>query len=105
MCVCVCVCVYVCVYKRTSAREAYTSNGGQYLVGGMILAAFFASIVQAQVLPEEGSDQEHAFQILEYIFTGFFTLELLLNVFGHWFLPFVTRWPLIVLLVVCPRLH
>ena len=41
----------------------------------------------AQILPEPGSHSAKILDGFEFLFTVLFTLELLLNMFGHWFRP------------------
>ena len=53
-------------------------------MGLAIVLSYFASVADAQVLPEPGSKEEKASRTIEICFTVFFALELLFNMFGSW---------------------
>ena len=52
------------------------------------MASFTISLVQSEMVPIEGSFDDGVFQILDYIFTGLFTIELIVTFVGHMGLVF-----------------
>ena len=44
-----------------------------------------------QILPEEGSQEAARLEIMEYIFTILFTIELCINLFGSWYVLVSSR--------------
>ncbi|EKX31043.1 hypothetical protein GUITHDRAFT_122754 [Guillardia theta CCMP2712] len=74
--------------ERRLARELYESFGFQLAIGLVIFFSYVASLANAQLLPESGSDMDRNFRIIELAVTAVFTLELVVNLFGHWFNKF-----------------
>jgi len=67
----------------------------------LIFTNFITQIIDNQVWPEEGEPLFHVMQILDMIFTCLFTVELLINLYGHWWRPFFADgWSLFDLIVV-----
>ena len=58
----------------------------------MIFMNFILNIAEAELEMdlEEGSTTRAAFYICDLTFAGFFAAELLVNIFAHWFLAFVS---------------
>ena len=63
----------------------YNAPATQLTVAVLIFANFVVSTVQAQMLPSEGSAATHVFTQLEWVFNMVFLVELVVNMFGHWF--------------------
>jgi hypothetical protein len=78
--------------ERRKAREIYQSDPVQYIVGIFILASYAQAILGAQLLPTPGSSNDDIFKNLELIFTIIFSVELAVNLFGHWWVLFVKDW-------------
>lgn len=73
---------------QSKVREFYLSTVIQMLVAFLILTNFIASAINAQLLPENGSVPYVIIQGFEYAFTTLFTIELLVNFYGHFFWEF-----------------
>ena len=76
---------------QRTCRSIYNSNAAQYSIGAVILASYITAMTGAQLLPEDGTREASYFFTLEIIFTGIFTLELLFNLFGSWWRPFLAE--------------
>ena len=63
----------------------YNSPAIQITVAALIFANFVVSAVQSQLVPAEGSPAMHVFTVLEWVFNMVFLVELVVNMFGHWF--------------------
>eukprot|EP00961_Rhodomonas_salina_P228264 3085458-Rhodomonas_salina.3 len=61
----------------------------QALIAFFIVGNFVSSIVEAEMNPKLGTKENIVLQTIDYCFTGIFTLELALNMFVHWWKPFV----------------
>lgn len=72
-------------------REFMQLHVVELVVSGAIIGAFLASCLEAQLLPEDGTPARTVFDVLEILFSIFFLEELALNLFGYWFLAFVTN--------------
>ena len=66
----------------------YNSSIMQSIIAFLIFANFIMNCVQAEMNPERDSDLERAFGMADIAFNVFFTLELIVNLFAHWFYPF-----------------
>jgi len=73
---------------QPKVKAFYETNPIQLGVAGLIFANFFVSAGEAQVVPDEGSEAEFVFYVFEIIFNFFFTVELIINMYGSWFLHF-----------------
>lgn len=69
-------------------KEIYNSMVIQIVVAFLILANFTFSAVEAQILPQDGSNIAGIFEIVDMIFTVLFTIELAFNFYGHFFWEF-----------------
>ena len=56
------------------------SNAYQLLGSVIIILSFLSDIAESELLPDEGSQLERLFLSLDWGFSGFFLLELLLQV-------------------------
>lgn len=76
--------------KTFLQRQCYTlyhTTAFQVAVAALIFINFFISIVEAEMNPLTPS-QERTFGIFELLFNIIFAVELLINMEGHYFLPF-----------------
>lgn len=69
-------------------RNAYASQPVQLLVAGLIFANFILSAYEKQVLAPEGSPEAKVIYNWEVFFAVAFGIELLCNMYGHWFRAF-----------------
>lgn len=74
-------------YQEEVAR-LYETPVIQIAVAGLIFGNFIISACQAQVLPTEGSAAETVFLAFEIFFNTAFTIELIMNMYGKFFVPF-----------------
>ncbi|EKX43249.1 hypothetical protein GUITHDRAFT_110665 [Guillardia theta CCMP2712] len=71
------------------------------IVGGIIFASYITALVNAQILPEPGSHRDKVFTALEWFYNFSFTLDLLMNLYGHYSVDFFKDgWNLLDLVVV-----
>ena len=70
--------------------KIYHSNRVQYFISVVIGASYLCALIGAQILPEQGTEAARSLWILEVLFTTVFTAELLFNLFGAWWKPFVS---------------
>jgi len=76
---------------QRTCRSVYNSNTAQYWIGAVIFASYITAMMGAQLLPEDGTRAASYFFALEFIFTVLFTFELLFNLFGSWWRPFLAE--------------
>jgi len=69
-------------------KDSYLLNSVQYGVAGLIFANFIVSAAEAQVLATEGSMEDDIFKVFDFFFTIIFTVEVLWNLYGHFFVEF-----------------
>lgn len=69
-------------------RKKYESNYVQIFVAFLIFLNFFVSAAEAQILPGKGSDAAQVFLVFEWFFGIAFSVELIFNMYGFWFIPF-----------------
>ena len=113
MCVCICVCVcvwlcmYVCMYAYMYAYMYTYLSYNVYIYN--IKNLIFTNITmvkkkKTELESKEGYDtkaSDRTFDTIEHIFTVLYTLELLVNMYGHWFYEFFTSaWSLFDLFIV-----
>ena len=55
---------------------------------GLIIGSFACDIIEAELMPEEGSDTQDIFDTLDIFFNIAFIGELVLNMGAHWFTEF-----------------
>ena len=81
-------------------HSLYQADRCQYAVALMIMLNFITNLVEKEIDPL-GTLHKSTWRGLEAFFNAFFLLELLLNMYAHWFCPFfVSGWNLFDLLVV-----
>jgi len=68
--------------------KSYLANSVQFAVAGLIFANFIVSAAEVQVLPKKGTAQADIFKVFEFFFTIIFTVEVIWNLYGHWFCLF-----------------
>ena len=68
---------------KNDAKRMHDSNNFQQLFGSIIICNFIVSLVQAQMVPGEASTAAGAFHILDLVFTGLFTIELIITFIAH----------------------
>jgi len=66
----------------------YNSDACQVVVACLIVANFLTNICEKQILPEEDSTGYYVFEGLELFYNVAFTIELGINIYGHWFCLF-----------------
>ena len=90
---------------QRSTAALYETDIVQYTVGLVIFSSYISSIVGSELLPEDGTKAAHFFKVLEYVYTGIFAAELMVNMFGSWFWPFfASGWNIFDFLVVITSL-
>lgn len=73
---------------QSKIRNLYESVPIQVFVAILIFGNFFVSAAEAQIKPSEGSTAFDVFLVFEYFFAIAFTVELVINWYGFWFIPF-----------------
>eukprot|EP00960_Hanusia_phi_P040004 754191-Hanusia_phi.AAC.8 len=71
-------------------RIVYNHTAVQGFFVGLILLNFLCNAIQCEVGNVPGSHTSRLFDSFDLIFTIFFTIELFVNAFAHWFWPFIT---------------
>lgn len=61
----------------------------QGLVAVLIVSNFIINIIQGEITSVEGSTSEQTFSEIDLFFTLAFLCELLFNMLGSWFWPFI----------------
>ena len=69
--------------KRYQTREAYDSLWFQYAVAVMICTGFVIDVIEAQLMPAEGSSGEQIFFTIDVLLSSAFTIELIINLFAN----------------------
>mmetsp|Transcript_30470 Transcript_30470/g.72147 ORF Transcript_30470/g.72147 Transcript_30470/m.72147 type:complete len:423 (+) Transcript_30470:195-1463(+) len=83
------------------ARGVYRNGYTQTVIVIMITGNFAMNIAQAQLNPDTDSKLNDLFEVLDWLFTVVFAIELAFNAFGHWFWEFVRDgWSMFDLVVV-----
>jgi len=67
---------------RAKTLNYYRSHLSQYIVAVVIVLGFVVDVAEAQLLPDEGSEGERVFLLLDIVITAFFTVEILVNLFA-----------------------
>lgn len=75
-------------YNQNRVRELYETPITQFTVAFLIFLNFIAEAFNAQILPEKGSTGAFVFLVFEVIFNVSFTIELIWNMYGSWFIQF-----------------
>jgi hypothetical protein len=79
---------------RAKRKIMIQSNGWQYILAIIILLGFACDVLTAQVLPQPQSREKMIFFALDIVVSGFFTIDLCINMFANssdWFRPFYTE--------------
>jgi len=66
----------------------YLQNSVQIFVAVLILLNFITAAANAQILPEDGSSTSRLFVAFEYFYVYAFLVELVFNMYGHFFWDF-----------------
>ena len=72
---------------QAHARNMYKSIFAQSLVATVIVASFFVGLWDSELQPEQGTMLGGAIMLCEVMFTAFFSLELIFNLFGSFVFP------------------
>jgi voltage-gated sodium channel len=76
------------LWRQREFRAKYETNVVQIGVAVVIALNFFISAINAQILPDEGSNAQMAFFGFEIFFAVVFTVELIWNMYGSWWCLF-----------------
>ena len=86
---------------QTAARLMHDTDLFQQFFGGIICTSFIISLVRSEMVPAAGSYNDGVFEIIDLIFTGFFTVELAITFVAFAFvLFFKDAWRVFDLLIV-----
>ena len=73
-------------------RTVYESKAWTWTTAIIILLNFILNLAEAELsVSEESTQLEHAFFIIEMIFMAFFLIEVVMNMYIHWFWAFWTN--------------
>lgn len=99
---------------RAKVAKLYSSDGFQKFVAVLLLANFCLNVIdaefaddrEAEMKSEEGSGKyarlASYFDITDMVFTVFYIIELLLNLFANWWRPFINDgWSIFGVPFVC----
>mmetsp|Transcript_59682 Transcript_59682/g.122454 ORF Transcript_59682/g.122454 Transcript_59682/m.122454 type:complete len:990 (-) Transcript_59682:163-3132(-) len=78
-------------FLRWRARQVYGGPLFQALIAIIILASFATELYGSEVRPAPGSHEHHVLFLLDASWTAFFTFDLGINMFGHWFRRFFSN--------------
>lgn len=73
---------------QENAKKLYGSFVIEISVAVLITVNFIVSAVNAQIRPQEGTEAFFIFSILEWFFGIVFSVELVINLYGHWWREF-----------------
>jgi len=73
---------------QKQVKDFYLRRSIQILVAFIILMNFVTAALQAEILPEQNSKGHKAFQALEWFYVYAFLIELLMNMYGHYWWAF-----------------
>lgn len=87
---------------QTKVLEFYIGNVVQIGVAGLIFLNFFISAAHAQIGPANCTDTcDVVFTVFEWFFNILFGIELVINLYAHWFRPFWSSgWNIFDVLIV-----
>ena len=86
---------------RLAARSLINDNRTQLFIAFLLLSNFVVSIIQCEMSITDDKRLQGNFDILEVCFTFLYLVELLLNLYAHWFWPFFTSgWAWFDLIIV-----
>lgn len=69
------------------AFKFYNSDHVQVAVAGLIVANFIANVIEKQIDPT-GKNYDSVWDVFDWFFNIIFTIELLANLYAHWFWEF-----------------
>jgi voltage-gated sodium channel len=72
----------------SQARVLHDSEPFQNFFGAVILSSFLVSLVRTEMVPPSGSPNDEIFEIVDFVFTGLFTIELAVTWVAFWFFEF-----------------
>jgi hypothetical protein len=67
----------------STAKRLHDHNAFQRFFGAVIMGSFIMSLTQTEMIPDEGSEADKIFMLLDAIFTVLFTVELVITFFAH----------------------
>jgi len=73
---------------QKKVKDFYLTNTIQIIVALIIFMNFVTAAIQSQILPLEGTRPARAFAVLEYFYVYIFLIELIVNMYGHYFWEF-----------------
>jgi len=73
---------------QKEVRHFYLRRSIQILVAAVIFLNFLTSAISAQLLPEDDSGEYNTFMAFEWFYCYAFLVELLINMWGHWWWEF-----------------
>lgn len=79
--------VYTLPYQK-AVKDFYLRRSIQILVAFIILMNFVTAAIQAEILPERHSSADTAFRALEWFYVYAFLIELIMNMYGHYWWAF-----------------
>jgi voltage-gated sodium channel len=78
---------------QTYTRKIHDSDAFQQFFGIVIMSSFLVSLVRTEMVPTPGTPVDDVFETLDDVFTGLFTVELLVTFVAHAiFLFFQDGW-------------
>lgn len=87
--------------KQKEIYDLYTAKPIQTMVVCVIVMNYLVSVIQVEILPEQGSTGDTVFQAFEWIFNIIFLIELLLNMYAYFFKAFwLNNWNIFDFLIV-----
>lgn len=70
---------------QIKAKSLYFNQWFQNFFGVLIMSSFLLAIIVNEIRPAYGSPLDHFFFIIDDVFTGLFTAELIVALVSHWF--------------------
>lgn len=74
--------------ERRIVRQFYASDKAQIIFGSVIVVSYVFAIIESEMRPDEGSSLSMTLFVFEALFTAIFGIELVINLFGNWLIPF-----------------
>jgi len=79
--------MYALPYQK-KVKDFYLTHTVQIIVAIIIFMNFVTAAIQSQILPEEDTRPARAFVTFEYFYVYVFLIELIINMYGHYFWEF-----------------
>jgi len=73
---------------QNKVKEIFDQPTTQVTMAVLIFINFISAAAEAQIKPLEGTPEHDFFTIVELVFNGIFTIELVLNLWANFFVPF-----------------